>query len=517
LDNLAAAGRQSPGEPGLKLLRSKVLRRAGEYTAAADLHASLKADGKTDVETLIEASLARYQAQLLHLGNLAEPLIRPTVSDELAALLAVMEKLKAPEKKAPAVKGGKSPPSAAPAEKDPRDIAVYIARLLGPLVRHDAEAAGDFAFKNPPPPTGDPSLDSDLRMLRIDMLLGGAETALAKADLARGDGKNKHQKNREDWANKATAALREGLGADENHVGLLFLKANSQQQRAVWGSEADGQSELRRKNRPNFETAFYRMRSATPSRGPDAAVARAVLLANFERPDPAVDVLADAIIVRQSNANWLCFRIWLNLVNPPSGQLDASQVKSLRDELNQIFETPPETPPPYVLRALAYAAVGEWEAARSDLRNYRKKLKVPVPPTVDPVFQTWIDSAEGSTVRFLDATIAVLWRLPTPVDNRIRFAEAALKRIDEAPPPNSKPIEILTDTEKRDLRAVAHWRLARFWAETDKEQKRVLAHLRLALEQNSVEMTLQRLRSDEALRAFMDDSEFAKALAAPKG
>src|SRR5262249_59416589 len=110
---------------------------------------------------------------------------------------------------------------------------------------------------------------------------------------------------------RAVRSRRRGLDADPNHVGLLFLKANSLQMRAVWDTEGDDRPALFRRQKPAFETALDRLRHVTLRTGCDTPLARAVLLSNFGRRDPALDQLKDALSARPTVPFVHTFTAWV--------------------------------------------------------------------------------------------------------------------------------------------------------------------------------------------------------------
>ena len=83
LEDLNAAIKQYADDPELRLVRGKLLRRAGEYLAAmTDLD---KASVLDDPEVVLERALARFQWEHLYLGSLPEPALRPAASASIRA------------------------------------------------------------------------------------------------------------------------------------------------------------------------------------------------------------------------------------------------------------------------------------------------------------------------------------------------------------------------------------------------------------------------------------------------
>jgi hypothetical protein len=118
----------------------------------------------------------------------------------------------------------------------------------------------------------------------------------------------------------------------------------------------------------------------------------------------------------------------------------------------------------------------------------------------------WFDLVDGPDVRFLDATVDVVWQLPTPVDLRIRLGEELVQRLGAAAPAG------LSADDARHLLGFAHFRLAKFRAEKD-DRDGVLRHLRAALSQRLVDLTPQTCRDDDTLKAWNDHADFVRLYA----
>ena len=98
-------------------------------------------------------------------------------------------------------------------------------------------------------------------------------------------------------------------------------------------------------------------------------------------------------------------------------------------------------------------------------------------PPADSIYTQWCGAVSGPPAKFLDATISILWNLPTPADVRIRLEDQLVKGLtgpDDAQRRGIPPAEI------RSMTGWSHYRLARFWAERD-DRANVLKHTRLAL------------------------------------
>src|SRR5262249_22331250 len=165
----------------------------------------------TDRPATAERLLATYQVYVLYLGNIDDPALRPEAvrqaREDVARLAA-----------------------GTPAEK-------YLATLVDALAAHRyaaGVAAVESGARGPVPLQTMP----DVAMVEADVLFHAAEEAFgAESAAAEDESRVPVRRRREDLARRAVQSLRRGLDADPNHVGLLFLKANSLQMRAVWDTE----------------------------------------------------------------------------------------------------------------------------------------------------------------------------------------------------------------------------------------------------------------------------------------
>jgi tetratricopeptide (TPR) repeat protein len=477
LEDLAAAAKQRRDDASIGLLRSKLLRRAGDFNGAID---ALSAVEEQSPSVAVERMLARYQWQLLLLGNLDDPLLRPKVTDALKSDVKALEK-------------------ADPASK-------YAAGLVGALALNDVAAAKSIADQAPPS-TADRNLASDLAMVRADALFRAADLDfIAETAADKKSDKERARERREKTADLAAQTIRRSVETDPNHFGLLFLMANSYQRRAIWGyGEGDSRADLLRRQRPAFDTALARLRTATPLRGADHAVARMVLFANFGRHDAAQDQVADAMSLRPGAALTI-YAAWLKLLNPSDGQLSVADAEAILRELAPVFETPPDGAPPYYVRALANAAAGRWEDARGDVRHLAKFIPPSLLPAVSWQVRLWITHVNGSTTKFLHAVVDVLWQLPTPVDLRISIANEVVKRASD---PEICRQEAITPKDAAAIRAFVHWRLAKFSAEKS-DRDGVFKHAKAALIEKADDMHAGKFRDDEMLRDYNADPDFVK-------
>src|SRR5205823_4514221 len=120
------------------------------------------------------------------------------------------------------------------------------------------------------------------------------------------------------------------------------------------------------------------------------------------------------------------FRAWVLLHAPNDQRLTSDEALQLLRELQPVFTTPPEIPPPYFVRALVHTAAGQWEEARLDLVQCRKLLGKDELPTTVGAYSAWYRQAGAATTVYLDATQEVLAHLPVSPGLRIRLGEEVL-------------------------------------------------------------------------------------------
>jgi hypothetical protein len=259
-----------------------------------------------------------------------------------------------------------------------------------------------------------------------------------------------------------------------------------------------------RRHRPAFDAACDRLRRATLRAGCDTPVARAVLLFNYGRNDPALDQIEDAFSSRPLLPLYP-FRAWLRLQAPPDGTLTAEGVDSILRELQPAFETPPGDFSPYFVRALVEAAAGRWDEARRDLLRWRRQLGKDKPPTALTNGAAWCDKAEeGPTAEYLYATRDVLDVLPVPVDVRFRASQETLQRLTDLA---AVAQDGLAPDRARDLKAWTHFRLAQGLAQKE-DRAGVLREAGEALALRAPGLTPKSFRDDGNFNAWNDDAAF---------
>jgi tetratricopeptide (TPR) repeat protein len=482
LEALSAVLKRAPEDQEIRLLRAQANRRAGEYLAAVEDASEVLRREPSNLAAATERLLASYQLYILYLGNINELLLRPNCFEQLRGDIEGVRK-----------RGG-------PAQK-------YAAELIQALARQDYGEAARIAQAGLPRGVRPDSV-ADWSMLEADALFHGAEMAYAEEVAADEEDKGLKKSRREDLLRRATQAFRRGLDADPNHVGALFLKANSFQRRAGWeASEMEGREVIIRRYKPAFESACDRLRNATVRTGCDTAIARAVLLSNLGWDDAALDQVKDALSCRPTVQYLHTFKAWLHLQVRSDSILTTEEAKQLLADLQPVLDTSAEDFSLYFVRALLQAAAGQWEAAREDLRKSRRKLGKDDLPTTIATYNEWFGRANASTTEYLEATLSLLWALPVHADLRIRIATELMQRLNDD---TTTQKDGLKADRVRAMRGWTHFHLARAFAGKE-DRAHVLEHAREALQLQIVDLNPDFFRKDAALSAWNEDQEF-KAL-----
>src|SRR5262249_1106151 len=198
-------------------------------------------------------------------------------------------------------------------QKDGDATQKYLARMIQALARRQYDQAGELAEKRPSGAAIRVDDVPDVSMVEADALLRLVETAYQAELNAPENEKEDKQKRHEQLVRLANAAIRRGLDANPHHVGLLFLKADTFQRVAVWGTaENEDRSAMLRRQRVAFDTALDRLRGATSVGDGETAIAWAVLLNNFGRDQQAQERVNDALKVPYAHT----LRAWLRLQAP---------------------------------------------------------------------------------------------------------------------------------------------------------------------------------------------------------
>jgi serine/threonine protein kinase len=478
LDDLSAVLKRAPEDQEIRLLRAQAYRRAGEYLAAiADASDFLRREPGNGA-ALTERLLASYQLYVLYLGNINELLLRPHCLDQLRGDIDVLRK------RDPALK--------------------YAAELIQALARQDYHEAARIAEAGLPLGVPPDSV-ADWAMLEADALFHGAEMAYTEGEAADDEDKPFKVRRREELQSRATRALRRGLDADPNHIGVLFLKANSFQRRALWeANEKEDREAIIHRYKPAFESACDRLRSATVRIGPDTTIARAVLLSNLGWDDAALDQVKDALSSRPTVPYLHPFKAWLHLQVRTDSILTPDEAKQLVADLQPVFATSTEDFSLYFVRALLQAAAGQWEEARQDLKASRRLLGKDELPTRIATYKQWFGRANASTTEYLEATLELLWAIPVHADLRVRLATELLERLSDDATTRK---EGLKGDRVKAMKGWTHFYLAQGFAAKE-DRAHVLEHVREALQLQVPELNPAACRKDATLSAWNEDPEF---------
>jgi tetratricopeptide (TPR) repeat protein len=479
LEQLTSVVLLYPDHHEARFLRAHVHRQAGQYLAAIeDLNRLLRQEPK-NLRAVTEHLLANYQLHILYLGNFNEPLLRPfrwdRVSDDVRAL-----------------------------RKDGDATQKYLATLIEALARRQYDQAGELAEKRLSSAAVRAEDVPDVSLVEADALLRRVEKAYEDWANAPDKDKEDKQKRHEQLVRLANAAIRRGLDANPHHVGLLFLKADTFQRAAVWGTaENEDRSAMLRRQRVAFDTALDRLRNATSVGDGETAIAWAVLLNNFGRDQQAQERVNDALKVPYAHT----LRAWLRLQAPADGPLNAADVNRILHDFEPAFDSPPEDFNTYFVRAMLRAAAGRWDDARADLRDCRKRLGANALPTQDGTYGEWLaraDNKQPQDTRYLDATLNVLWYLNVPEDLRVGLAEEVLRRLSD---PNVAAQEKLLAEEVKNRKGWTHFRLAKSFAQKN-DKAAVLRQIEAALAVKLADLKPAAFRADGAFSGWNEDPEF---------
>jgi serine/threonine protein kinase len=487
LEDLSSVLKSTPNNAEVRYLRGSVFRRAGEPSSAIlDLAQVLKRDPK-NLDARAERLLAGYQLYVLYMGNLNEQILRPIPIEHLEEDLRILLQAGDPGQR-------------------------HLARMIEALARQDYEKAGKLAAEPTPPGVTSEDL-ADFQMVEADALFHVAEEAHRAEGAAAASGSPEPEKDRlrqarQALARKALAALRLGLTANPNHIGLLFLKADTLQRIADWETtDDDEQSAGVGRQRLAFDAALDRLRETALIGGCDHAIARAMILFDFGRESLALDRVNDALSCQPQVPYVHTFKAWLRLMAPSDGLLTAEEITRILNDFQAAFDHPDDFNS-YFVRALLLAATSRWEEARSDLRTCRRMLaklgRDSLPTSVSP-YNNWL--AQASTApptRYVYTTSDMVAKLPVVDDLKIRLAETVLKRLDN---PQLVQSEGIRDDELKNMKGWTHYRLAVSYAARN-EKRRVLEHVKAALELHRPDLTSKTFRNDASVNQWNNDPEF---------
>jgi hypothetical protein len=474
VEDLTVLLKQSPDDAEVRLLRARAFRRGGEYLAAVDDLTAVLRSQPANLAALTERLLANYQLYVLYLGNLNEPAMR------LAAPAQLFEDAKVLRAQGDA------------SQK-------YLAQLAEFLARQESSDAEALLAQRPAAATT-AVYPPDLLQLEADLLFRASEKSFDDGPPPEG------QPSRSTHLSAlAVRTLRRGLDADPNHVGLLFLKANSFQRRAIWdtGEDEDRDTAVRR-SRPQFEAASDRLRRATLRTGCDTSIARAVLLDNLGWNEQAYDQVQEALAGRPTVTQLYAMKAWLKLKNPEDGTLSEALLGHILRDLEPAFESPPEEFQPYLVRGLLRAASGHWEDARRDIKTCARRTASGGWPGISGTHSQWLQAASGANTEYLYATHSVLEELAVPPELRIRLLTQLLAHLQD---PNTIPSEGLEPDRVRTIRAWSHFSLAASYA-AQENRAAVLREVRSALEQRVADVTPQTFKDNGTFSGWNEDAEF---------
>jgi serine/threonine protein kinase len=481
LEQLTSVVLLYPDHHEARFLRGHVHRQAGQYLSAIDDFNRMLRPEVKDLRAITERLLANYQLHILYLGSFNEPLLRPDRNDRVSEDVKVLLR-----------------------EGDATQK--YLAQMVQALAQRQYDKAAALVEKRPSGAATRADDVADVALVEADALLRQVDRAYEVAVNAPEKEKEKEQKRHDQLVRLANAALRRGLDANPNHVGLLFLKADTFQRVAVWGSsENEDRGAMLRRQRVAFDTALDRLRNATSVGDGETALGWAVLLNNFGRDQQAQERINDALKVPYAHT----LRAWMRLVAPAEGPLSAADVNRILQDFEPAFETPPEDFNTYFVRALLRTAAARWDDARADLRDCRKRLAGAPLPTTDDTYTKWLERADNrqpQDTRFLDATLNVLWYLAVPEDLRIGLADQLLRRLTDA---GIIAQEKLTPADVKSFTGWTHFRLAKSYAgKNDKPE--VLRHIRAALALKLDGLRPADFRAEQAFNGWTEDADFVK-------
>ena len=477
LDDVTAILKRRPDDTTARLLKAKLLRRGGEMLAASTECTALLQLDPGELEPTVERLLARAQLYLVYLGAWDDPSLRSLPDSLFEVDLATLRASNQP-------------------------LAVYLASLVSALLSQSTEAeAIEALVKSRPPLTGTLVSISDLALLEVDLLSRAAENASAEIDREAGEKDSEFDR----LARYAQRGLRQGLDADPQHVGLLFLKALSFQRRIGWddGEGADRDATLRR-TLPQYEATIDRLLRVNLRQGCDASIARAVLAANLGETDRVADYLREALASKPTVPSLAAARAWYLLYSPPDGVHSPESLDPILKQLEQAVEQAPDEHQAWFVQALAQVVAGRWDDARRSLRQCRQRLPADYWPEIDDQHALWLASSDGPYTRYLDRTRNILDSVPTRFETRQALHTELLTRLADSEITTS---EQLSEDDVRSLTAGTHFTLAVQFAQEDRRGE-ALAEIRAALAVRSPDIVPDSFRSHGAFGGWNEDPEF---------
>jgi serine/threonine protein kinase len=480
MEQLTAVLVIDPDHHEARFLRAHVHRQAGQYLAAIDDLNRVLRQQPNNLKAVTERLLANYQLHILYLGNFNETLLRPFRADRVAEDVSTL------------LKNGDSTQK-------------YLAEMIQALAQRDSDKAGALAEKRSGSVIRGEEV-ADLSLVEADALLRLVEKAYEAAAGAPEEEKEAKKKRHEQLVRLANTAIRRGLDANPHHVGLLFLKADTFQRVAVWGTgENEDRGAMLRRQRVAFDTALDRLRNTTSVGDAETAIAWAVLLNNFGRDQQAQERINDAFNVPYAYT----LRAWLRLQAPADGPLSAADVNRILHDFEPAFDSPPDDFNTFFVRALVRAAAGRWDDTRADLRDCRKRLGTKPLPTGDGTYLEWLaraDNRQPQDTQYLDATLNILWYLAVPEDLRINLADEILRRLND---PNLIAQDKLTEEDVKRRKGLTHFRLGKSYAQKN-DKAGVQKQIEAALALKFPEIKPETFKNDPAFSGWNEDPEFVK-------
>jgi len=475
IEDLTVLLKQSPDDHEVRKLRGRAYRRVGECLAAVDDFSRVIERRPDDLDTVLERLLANYQLYVLYLGNLNAAHLRLLPAAQVNADASALKRRGSPQQR-------------------------YVAELIDALARQELEDS-EARLDRRPATTSAIVYLPDLQMLEADLLLRAARRRAGEP----ADESQPMVTPSQRLGGLANRALRIGLDADPNHVGLLFLKANSIQQRADWeDTEGEGRDALVRRNRAQFDAACDRLRLATLRAGCDTSLARAVLLTNIGWDAQALDQVQEALSCRPTVPHLYCVKAWLRLFSPEDGTHTPETLAQIMRDLEPAFESAPEEYNPLLVRALVHTSAGRWDDARRDLKQTQRLLGGQSIPDISDTYRQWMAAASGPLTLFFDQTRHILNELPVPQERRVQLLTLLLGRLGD----NAMVMaEGLSPQQVKSLSAWAHFALAEVYA-GEQNKAAVLDQARLALELRQPDLTSQSFREHGEIGAWNEDADF---------
>lgn len=487
IEDLTALVRANPEDTEVRLLRGRVYRRAGEFLAAIDDFSRILDQEPGRLEVRAERALAVYGLWILYWGHLNLPLVR---FDPPAILEEDLKQL-----------------DAATTEGAMRYLSLLIRRLrdrnfeqLESFLEAQRQVVRPDEWK------------LDFVILEADLLLRAADRLWADAVRDGEDPTDNQELQR--LARLGTQALQQrGLDVDGHSPPLLFLKANSlQSPLQLKDTSSDDRASALKSTAQFFRPRLALFRDATLGLGCETPLACSVLFANRDRMVEAKSQITEAIDRRRgrliSPSSLETVRAALSLEAPDDGELTPVSLRSLLDELQPAFETSPEEPQPYLVRALIHAARLDFERSRRDLKECQTRLGEREWVDLPDVFQDWLNQAYAPATEYRYALLLAIDDLDLPEPLIEQAWEVLATSL-------ANPAVIVAegiDSERlRELRSAVEFQIA-VRAANQEQRDKALQHLEQALEFRHPNVTAENVVQNGAFNSWLNDPDFAALL-----